>query len=286
MSSTQIQARKLPKYESYLSPFDNSPALYPSAPLWPTDPEMCIRVNREIKPKPLHVNILALVLDTKIRQLDGDNRSRHFDFLVAPCSDEEEKSIKEWCENYVAPAGLETKKILKASGDPNMFVSKHVFIEEYYNKNMELSLHPYEKPSFPIPKPCDQCDAPCEMECLCGAPFCSRICLKFHFPQHRRVCEAIFEESKYGPVFTSTEFKKLRSAELAFNYSYMGDPAAIRLLPEGTLSQDTCGGCSRSELKNPQRCSRCEQQVYCNRDCQKNHWARHKLVCKAASTQE
>ncbi|KAK8151829.1 putative MYND domain protein [Phyllosticta citrichinensis] len=39
-----------------------------------------------------------------------------------------------------------------------------------------------------------------------------------------------------------------------------------------------CGSCGKTHTKL-QRCSRCQSERYCNRDCQKAHWKTHKKVC-------
>ncbi|KAL0482064.1 hypothetical protein AKO1_013244 [Acrasis kona] len=39
-----------------------------------------------------------------------------------------------------------------------------------------------------------------------------------------------------------------------------------------------CASCSSIEAKS--RCSRCRGVVYCNSECQHNHWAKHKIDCK------
>ena len=40
-----------------------------------------------------------------------------------------------------------------------------------------------------------------------------------------------------------------------------------------------CSYCLKCHDEPPQRCSRCKNVSYCNRDCQKKHWAWHKSVC-------
>lgn len=48
-----------------------------------------------------------------------------------------------------------------------------------------------------------------------------------------------------------------------------------------TYSDDKtlCGGCERHP-KKPQLCSRCKDQVYCSRACQRKDFRRHKAVCR------
>jgi len=47
-------------------------------------------------------------------------------------------------------------------------------------------------------------------------------------------------------------------------------------MQHGSTRCDACGKVTSAAL---QRCSRCHKATYCNRDCQKAHWAKHKLVC-------
>ncbi|KAK8180734.1 hypothetical protein BC567DRAFT_150537, partial [Phyllosticta citribraziliensis] len=39
-----------------------------------------------------------------------------------------------------------------------------------------------------------------------------------------------------------------------------------------------CGNCSKTST-SLKRCSKCQTERYCNRDCQKAHWKTHKKVC-------
>lgn len=45
-----------------------------------------------------------------------------------------------------------------------------------------------------------------------------------------------------------------------------------------TLVNKNCANCNKSD--STLRCSKCRQIYYCSKDCQKTHWAKHKLVCK------
>lgn len=40
-----------------------------------------------------------------------------------------------------------------------------------------------------------------------------------------------------------------------------------------------CSWCGKME-KNMSRCSKCKKSRYCDRDCQKLDWSKHRLVCK------
>jgi len=40
-----------------------------------------------------------------------------------------------------------------------------------------------------------------------------------------------------------------------------------------------CNACGKDISAALQRCSRCQKAVYCNKDCQKAHWAKHKATC-------
>ena len=49
------------------------------------------------------------------------------------------------------------------------------------------------------------------------------------------------------------------------------------------LSHLTCNGCCNSVAESSQifQCSGCRSVRYCDRQCQKGHWAKHKVLCKA-----
>jgi len=52
---------------------------------------------------------------------------------------------------------------------------------------------------------CDICATPCTSECMCGELYCSRACLRKSWPGHRRLCEAVFENTMLGTMFTHLE---------------------------------------------------------------------------------
>lgn len=43
------------------------------------------------------------------------------------------------------------------------------------------------------------------------------------------------------------------------------------------MSANNCGGCGQPSTN---KCAGCKLQHYCGQDCQKKHWAKHKLECK------
>ena len=46
----------------------------------------------------------------------------------------------------------------------------------------------------------------------------------------------------------------------------------------GLNETNACGACGKNP-KNPKRCSRCRLVFYCSAECQRAHWAKHKLFC-------
>ena len=43
-----------------------------------------------------------------------------------------------------------------------------------------------------------------------------------------------------------------------------------------------CHSCGKSQT-DIKKCSRCNYALYCNRECQKNHWESHKQMCNRVS---
>lgn len=44
----------------------------------------------------------------------------------------------------------------------------------------------------------------------------------------------------------------------------------------------SCGACGKALTAKASKCSRCRVVYYCDAECQKAHWKRHKLVCGKA----
>eukprot|EP00040_Diaphanoeca_grandis_P015157 m.77136 g.77136 ORF g.77136 m.77136 type:complete len:100 (-) comp24981_c0_seq3:542-841(-) len=47
---------------------------------------------------------------------------------------------------------------------------------------------------------------------------------------------------------------------------------------EVEVNVDDCAACGKADAES--RCSGCRTVKYCNRDCQRSHWKKHKKLCK------
>jgi hypothetical protein len=47
-----------------------------------------------------------------------------------------------------------------------------------------------------------------------------------------------------------------------------------------SMSDNNCCAACKKVSQSPKRCSRCRSSVYCSVECQHQHWAQHKMVCK------
>jgi hypothetical protein len=80
------------------------------------------------------------------------------------------------------------------------------------------------------------------INCTCaGIQYCSTECQSKHWPEHRKTCEA--ENSQ-------------------------------------DIAKSGCSFCKQSH-SCMKKCTRCGQAQYCNRDCQREHWSKHKEMCIA-----
>jgi parallel beta-helix repeat protein len=85
----------------------------------------------------------------------------------------------------------------------------------------------------------------------------------------------------FSPVFFNLELLKrsdnYKSANFVENQVYNNEERII--VDQSKLSSSWCSGCfgKCEELK---QCGKCFTAAYCNKNCQKRHWSKHKKLCK------
>jgi hypothetical protein len=62
-------------------------------------------------------------------------------------------------------------------------------------------------------------------------------------------------------------------------------PDAEELNLPGCHPYDVCGGCGKETAGGAplSTCSGCQARKYCSRQCQKNHWQKHRIVCSRSA---
>ncbi len=94
---------------------------------------------------------------------------------------------------------------------------------------------------------------------------------------------------RYGPKLSRSEKATTTSVEIIyFKAARLMKAFDLESVQTLTSAEDikqkeaedrrNCAYCKKPSAKN--RCSRCHNQRYCDRDCQLKHWSKHKLSCQ------
>mmetsp|Transcript_22649 Transcript_22649/g.38324 ORF Transcript_22649/g.38324 Transcript_22649/m.38324 type:complete len:166 (+) Transcript_22649:168-665(+) len=119
---------------------------------------------------------------------------------IRPKESGEKRTVAEWVELVVAPAGYEQpKELVYALGASTMMSSnefKHGCSDMY--SSLKHSSEYVPLPLESIKYTCDACGNACISMCICGAPYCSRDCLGTDWAHHRSTCVIIYDNSLGG----------------------------------------------------------------------------------------
>ena len=109
--------------------------------------------------------------------------------------------------------------------------------------------------------------------------YCSKQCQKNHWSEHKLACSAASTSAFSAPdsVANSAQSSDRPHKQSTASHHKSDSSQSVDLMP--------CTYCK--ELTKPEnllKCSRCRKVFYCNKQCQKNHWSKHKLDCIDTST--
>lgn len=178
---------------------DRAPPLFPSGPRWIYDDELRKRLM------PTGMDLHAWLLDSYTNQRKLDACWRCFGGACDALPEDERRDMRAWYDDVVKPTGWQlphNSRILKMGS-----ITRGQLVETIGTamQRGELTMRPSSKPPTDVLGKCDECDAPCTSECICGESFCSRACLLKNWPSHQHICARVLEQAEMGAMLTYIE---------------------------------------------------------------------------------
>ena len=225
--------------------------------------------------------------------LCGDQRSidmhwNHLCFLMDKLNNEDDSAeatrpAAEWLALAAAPAGYDTRNILRHLG-----ASTHLTHSQFSKSVSEcmsmlaISSSPYT-PCADLVRTCSSCKVPCTSECMCGESFCSRKCMRKEWANHREICKMIYANNEMDWTLTQFEMKHRLTSDQMDEACSGSKSVASSIATGGTedllkAGAAACAKCNRAD-KKMKLCSKCRMMTYCSAECQKADWKKHKPNC-------
>lgn len=191
-------------------------------------------------------------------------------------SPDERRTITEWVNLIVVPAGYEPDDVVSALGPSTRKTSTEF-------EKAVVALFPLKHSSTYTPldsalRVCDACDETSSSQCMCGAPYCSRDCLRKNWANHRSTCKMIYDNNFMGLSWRLNECEmRDRLTDSQFRDAMGVTSGVTDALRKAAAT--SCANCHKSDKKN-KKCSACGFVHYCSKECQKSDWKKHKSLCK------
>lgn len=248
--------------------------------MWHFEPALKARIIRRLPPDAQ--GMAFMLLTSEQRRIDM--ASRHFNYLLAEhekrCASHRSsnngaprlRTAAEWGTLICEPAALRTAERL----DPGQQMTAKEFgcamLKQWQTRGYEY-VREYTPPQTPIPGKCDVCSKRCSSECgICGESYCSKVCQKKGFPQHRRICETVFDNGSLDSRITNMEMCEMLTEEEK-RVALGVEEGRTQNLEIGEVCL-TCGKVGQFKA-----CAGCCKVWYCDRKCQKKDWKTHKPNC-------
>eukprot|EP01025_Chloroclados_australasicus_P003140 TRINITY_DN10725_c0_g2_i1.p2 TRINITY_DN10725_c0_g2~~TRINITY_DN10725_c0_g2_i1.p2 ORF type:complete len:233 (-),score=6.15 TRINITY_DN10725_c0_g2_i1:206-904(-) len=176
------------------------PPLYPGPPGWIDNPVLFMQSLRFP-----NVQLIAQMTQNFTYQRELDARWRHLCALkeTAP----KQMKFDEWVELY-KKAGWDLASVRPTVMDEDELWSMENLQE--CGIMMPGLLPEYQRPpmlEIPPPK-CEQCEQPCQSECICGEAFCSKRCQIKNWKFHKEACEMVQENNEISMTLTRQFWKR------------------------------------------------------------------------------
>jgi len=263
------------KFKDFCSTADGLPPLWPFAPQWPFDNQLKVRIAAKagIAGTPIiaHMGL----------QEEMDRRSNHLYQLLDLYKNSPDKhTVSEWVNLTIAPAGYEPDDVVAALGASTRMTSIEF-------EQAVIALFPLEHSSAYTPldnsmRVCDACDKMSTSQCMCGAAYCSRECLRKNWANHRSTCKMICNNNFMGLSWMLNECEmRERLTDSQFRDAE-GASSSASSEPLRKAGGTSCAHCHKSDKKN-KKCSGCGFVHYCSKECQRSDWKKHKALCKSNS---
>ena len=191
-----------------MSAFQNSlvasgrPYLWPYHPKWTSDPAFKRKMAQKAR-MPVHL------LESSCQQVFLDNRRRHIVHLIETFSAEQEHTPKQWAKLLLEPSGWQWSQQVPGKGT----MTANEFDTAYMNSGQQAISPNYIQPVPPIPRKCDHCEKVCESVCDCGEAYCSQLCQKQAWKNHRNICEQVFENGSLRSTMNRAEMQDTLSRQ-------------------------------------------------------------------------
>jgi hypothetical protein len=282
-------------FKKFCSGHDDMPPLWPVAPRWPLDEKLKAMLSSRIE---LSLDIVEMMA----REQRTNIHYSHFTYLMDVCknsSTDQPLSVTEWAALVLAPAGYAPEDVVSDLGASTQLTHSQFSAEldEKFQCPCGLEISP--KRYIPLAKrKCQSCNKPCKSECMCGASYCCRYCLKEDWNTHQTACERLYNSSS-GVIWTLNQVEmnetlsesELRAAHGTHQSSQQSSMKQDRnpqpyakqhYQPNFTDSSTECANCHKKDSENQsfKQCSKCHMVSYCCRECQKSDWKKHKKACQ------
>ena len=189
--------------------FTGRPKLWPYQPKWTSDSKLKQKFARlaRFPPHLLEPSCVQVNLDTAHRHLLHVIKVKDYNKSI-------QKTPEQWAPLLLEPCGWVWMQQVVTDGS----MTAHAFINAYSLSGEGKLVSDYKPPQPSIPRECDCCQKICLSVCDCGEAYCSQLCLKRDWKNHKKICAQVYENGFLRSMLNRVEMedslsrKQLRQA--------------------------------------------------------------------------